>query len=155
MSPHADNNFVAEINVTPFVDVMLVLLIIFMITAPMMTEGLEVNLPQLKTSQTIPTEEDKLTLTVKHDGSIFVEDKAIELSELKAFLAENVLSDNKQLFLKADKSLEYGLVMEIMGQIRAQGISNIGMITQSLDQSSGQNSEQSSEQNSGQNSEGN
>ena len=97
-----NKGFVSEINVTPFVDVMLVLLIIFMVTAPMMTEGLDVDLPQTRAVETLPTESDKINLLVKQQ--------------------------NKQLFLQADKDVAYGLVVDVMGRIREAGIDKLGVV---------------------------
>ena len=96
-----NKGFVSEINVTPFVDVMLVLLIIFMVTAPMMTEGLDVDLPQTRAVETLPTESDNMILTVRKDGAIFLE---------------------------ADKDVAYGLVVDVMGRIREAGIDKLGVV---------------------------
>ena len=83
-----NKGFVSEINVTPFVDVMLVLLIIFMVTAPMMTEGLDVDLPQTRAVETLPTESDNMILTVRKDGAIFLDSYEVGLDELPADLRE-------------------------------------------------------------------
>ena len=121
------DDFVSEINVTPFVDVMLVLLIIFMVTAPMMTEGLEVDLPKVEASTTLPTENDHLILTVQADGSLFFDEHATTVDDLPTLLQQ--LAAGRQIFLQADENVRYGVVMEIMGKIRSAGFDNIGMVT--------------------------
>ena len=105
-----NKGFVSEINVTPFVDVMLVLLIIFMVTAPMMTEGLDVDLPQTRAVETLPTESDNMLLTVRKDGAIFLDSYEVGLDELQDKINLLVKQQNKQLFLQADKDVAYGLV---------------------------------------------
>ena len=103
-----NKGFVSEINVTPFVDVMLVLLIIFMVTAPMMTEGLDVDLPQTRAVDTLPTESDNMILTVRKDGAIFLDSYEVPLEELQDKVNLLVKEQNKQLFLQADKDVAYG-----------------------------------------------
>lgn len=120
--------FVSEINVTPFVDVMLVLLIIFMVATPMMTEGLEVDLPQTQQVAVLPTEVDHLVLTVRKDGTIFLDEYKVELPELEGYLQRLVKEKNKTLFLQADKEVPYGIVVDIMGRIKAVGIEKLGVV---------------------------
>lgn len=120
--------FVSEINVTPFVDVMLVLLIIFIVTAPMMTEGLEVDLPTTSYVENLPAESENMVLTVKEDGTLFLDTYAIQLNELETKLQLLVKEKNKQLFLQADKNVPYGLVVDIMGRIRIAGIERLGVL---------------------------
>ena len=123
--------FVSEINVTPFVDVMLVLLIIFMVATPMMTQGLEVDLPQTKQVETLPGEVDHMILTVRRDGKIFLDEYAVEdLADLGGYLERLVKAKNKSLFLQADKEVPYGLVVEVMGEIKAAGIENLGVMAE-------------------------
>ena len=129
---HDDDDFVADINVTPFVDVMLVLLIIFMVTAPMMTEGLDVELPKVEAAEVLPTESDHMILSVKADGSLFLDEYPTTLADLDSVLRHSVVAPGKQLFLRADKQVHYGTVMEVMGRVRAVGITNLGMIAESL-----------------------
>lgn len=122
---------VSEINVTPFVDVMLVLLIIFMVATPMMTEGLEVDLPQTKQVETLPTEVDHMLLTVRRDGRIYLDEYAIENPyDLEGYLTRLVKDKNKTLFMQADREVPYGIVVEVMGQIKAAGIENLGVIAE-------------------------
>lgn len=123
--------FVSEINVTPFVDVMLVLLIIFMVATPMMTQGLEVDLPQTKQVETLPSEVDHMILTVRRDGKIFLDEYAVnDMTELGGYLERLVKAKNKSLFLQADKEVPYGLVVEVMGEIKAAGIENLGVMAE-------------------------
>lgn len=126
--------FVSEINVTPFVDVMLVLLIIFMVTAPMMSEGLEVDLPTTSYVENLPTEQDNMVLSIKQDGTIYLDTYIVPLEELEVKLDLLVKQQNKQLFLRADKEVPYGLVVDVMGRIRGAGIEKLGVVAQREDQ---------------------
>ena len=120
--------FVSEINVKPFVDVMLVLLIIFLVTAPMMTEGLDVDLPQTRAVDTLPTESDNMVLTIRKDGAIFLDSYEVTVDELQDKIDLRVKQQNKQLFLQADKDVSYGLVVDVMGRIREAGIDKLGVV---------------------------
>lgn len=119
----------SEINVTPLVDVMLVLLIIFMVTAPMMQQGLDVELPQTSNSG-VPTTDEPFVIVVKRDGVIKAGDATLQMKNLKAKL-EAIFSTrkNKQVYIQADAKVDYGAVAEVMGEIRAAGIYSIGLIT--------------------------
>jgi biopolymer transport protein TolR len=123
------DDFVSEINVTPFVDVMLVLLIIFMVTAPMMIEGLDVDLPPVRMAETLATEDDHLILTVKSDGSLFLDEYPTSLADLDSLLKNQVLTPRKQLFLRADRNVPYGVVADVMSRTRGAGIHDLGIIT--------------------------
>lgn len=123
------DDFVSEINVTPFVDVMLVLLIIFMVTAPMMTEGLDVDLPKVEAAESLPTENDHMILTVKDNGAVFLDEYETTIADLTPVLETNVRNQGRQLFVRADKSVPYGTVMEVMGKIRGAGITDVGLVT--------------------------
>ncbi len=125
------DDFASEINVTPFVDVMLVLLIIFMVAAPMMTEGLGVDLPRVKTAEVLPTENDHLILTLKNDGGLFLDETPVDAASLEEVLKAAVVAQQKQLFLRADKEVSHGAVMEVMGHIRAAGVEKLGMVAES------------------------
>jgi biopolymer transport protein TolR len=119
----------SEINVTPLVDVMLVLLIIFMVTAPMLQQGIDVKLPETTTTG-LSVKEDPFVIKVKKGDKIFVEDKPFELKALKAKLAaifEN--RTEKQVYLQADREVSYGFVAATMAEIKAAGINGIGLIT--------------------------
>ena len=120
--------FVSEINVTPFVDVMLVLLIIFMVTAPMMTEGLDVDLPTTSHVETLPTESANMVMTITKDGKIYLDTYAVAYEELEQKLLLLVKKQNKQLFLQADKDVPYGFVVDVMGRIRKAGIEKLGVV---------------------------
>ena len=128
------SKFVSEINVTPFVDVMLVLLIIFMVATPMMSQGLDVDLPQTKQVEVLPTESDHLILTVQRDGRVFLDEYAVnDMEELEGYLQRLVKEKNKSLFLKADKEVPYGIVVEVMGHIKAVGIEKLGVMADQVE----------------------
>ena len=120
--------FVSEINVTPFVDVMMVLLIIFMVTAPMMDSGLDVDLPQAKQVDNLPTDAEHLVLTVREDGALFLDTYQVQLDELETRLSMLVKDKGRALFLQADKAVPYGIVVDVMGRIKAAGIERLGVI---------------------------
>ena len=120
--------FVSEINVTPFVDVMMVLLIIFMVTAPMMDSGLDVDLPQSKQVDNLPTDAEHLVLTVREDGTLFLDTYQVQLEELEERLSMLVKDKGRSLFLQADKSVPYGIVVDVMGRIKSAGIEKLGVI---------------------------
>ena len=122
-----------EINVTPLVDVMLVLLIVFMVAAPLIQQGVEVKLPETA-AQPLKDEEAKLVLSVKHDRTIWLgtSDKPAEvaLAELEERLRANArLQKDAQLYLMADRELPYGFVVDVMAAVQRAGITNLGMIT--------------------------
>ncbi len=120
---------VSEINVTPLVDVMLVLLIIFMITAPMMTQGLNIDLPET-TSKSLRQEEKPIVVTIDKEGEISINNipqvRALMVQELKKSFAAN---KDQPIFLRADKDVPYGHVITVMADIKAVGFDKIGMIT--------------------------
>ena len=121
----------AEINVTPLVDVMLVLLIIFMVTAPMMQEGVSVELPQAKGAPLKKEQHAKeVVISVSGQGNIFVNDKAVQEDRLPAMILD-VTKDqpSREVYLRADKTVPYGTVVRIMGALKSAGIANLGMIT--------------------------
>lgn len=121
----------AEINVTPFVDVMLVLLVIFMITAPMMTAGVNVDLPKA-TSKPIPGNDQPLTVAITKDGIIYLEKTQIKLPELGAKLAA-IAGENKEvrIFVRGDKDVDYGRIMQVVGEINQGGYTKVSLITES------------------------
>ena len=125
--------FVAEINVVPLVDVMLVLLIIFMITVPMMTEGIEVDLPQTQAVETLPTDTDHVVLTIRRDNTIFLNDIETSIGTLGAQLVTVVKNPGRGLFLQADREVPYGVVVDVMGRIKAAGIEHMGIVAERVD----------------------
>lgn len=126
----------SEINVTPLVDVMLVLLIIFMVTAPMMVQGVQVELPDTN-APTIRDEKEILVLTVTKEKKLFLGDAEIKLQKLKELLKNNAKAQkDKEVFLHADQSLAYGYIVEVMALVRAGGVENIGMVTDPVEKRS-------------------
>ncbi|MBN1365119.1 MAG: protein TolR [Syntrophaceae bacterium] len=120
----------AEINVTPLVDVMLVLLIIFMVTAPMLSMGIDVNLPRVK-AKSVDVAEEKLVLTINEAKEIYLNKTMIPLGELNPKL-EAIFSNriDREIFLRADKNVPYGFVVEVMSEVRKAGVDKLGMITE-------------------------
>ena len=122
-----DRNVMSEINVTPFVDVMLVLLVIFMITAPLLQQGIDVNLPKAKGKDLPP--EERISLVIKKGGTIYMNENPVSLAEMKRKL-EAISKLNPNVFLKADKDVPYGVIVEVMGEIKDAGIEKLGMVTE-------------------------
>jgi biopolymer transport protein TolR len=120
----------SEINVTPFVDVMLVLLVIFVITAPMLSMGIDVNLPKVK-SRSMDVTEEKLILSINENKEIFLNKTRMPLGELQpkliAIFANRI---DREIFLRADKNVPYGFVVDVMAEIRRAGVDKLGMITE-------------------------
>jgi biopolymer transport protein TolR len=120
----------AEINVTPFVDVMLVLLVIFMLTAPLMQQGMNVDLPET-TTQALRVKDSPLILTVKKDGKYYLGRKEVAGAELQAKLeAVFEARGSKEIYLRADKNAPYGVVVKAMGAARRAGSTQMGIVTE-------------------------
>jgi biopolymer transport protein TolR len=120
---------ISQINVTPLVDVMLVLLVIFMVTAPIIQQGVQVNLPQAKAGAIEGTEE-LLVVTIAKNGKIYLNDNEMSLDELgKKLEAIRKLKADKQVYLRADQDVRYGVVMRTIAQIKQSGIEKLGMVT--------------------------
>jgi biopolymer transport protein TolR len=126
--------FMSDINVTPFVDVMLVLLIIFMVTAPMMMQGVDVNLPQT-TTKNIKTKEDPLILTVNKKGEVYLEEHKIKMEDLETKVKTIFkYRRDKEILLKADKDLPYGMIINVMAGVKRAGVTKLGMVTEPLEE---------------------
>ncbi len=128
-SSRRDGTVISQINVTPFVDVMLVLLVIFMVTAPILQQGVQVNLPEAKAGA-IAGKEEPLVVSITKKGQVYLNDNRIKLAELKLKLqAIRRVQKGKEVFLRADKSVPYGVVMKAIATIKEAGIVKLGMIT--------------------------
>jgi biopolymer transport protein TolR len=127
MKTGRNRSVLSEINITPFVDVMLVLLVIFMVTAPLMQQGIDVNLPKAKGKDLPP--EERITLVIRKDRTIFMNDTQLSVDGMRRKL-EAISKMNPNVFLKADKDVPYGLVVEVMSEIKEAGIEKLGMITE-------------------------
>ena len=123
------NSLMSQINVTPFVDVMLVLLIIFMVTAPMMMEGINVSLPEAS-SKPLALETKPLVISINPDNKIFISNFNVTIENLGEKLIKILDGKtNREVFLKADKNISYGMVVRVMSEIKGAGIENLGMVT--------------------------
>jgi len=128
-SSQRDSTAIAQINVTPLVDVMLVLLVIFMVTAPIIQQGVQVNLPQAKAGAIAGTEEI-LIVTISKNGKVYLNDNVMSLPELGDKLrAIRKLQADKQVYLRADQDVRYGLVIKTIAEIKQAGIERLGMVT--------------------------
>ena len=127
-----NNSFMSDINVTPFVDVMLVLLIIFMVTAPMMIEGVNVSLPEA-TSESLSAEQDPLIITIDKNNLLYINDYQVTLDFLQEKLIK-ILDGRvgQEVYLKADKNISYGVVVRVMSEIKGAGIEKLGMVTEPI-----------------------
>jgi biopolymer transport protein TolR len=123
------DRLMSDINVTPFVDVMLVLLVIFMVTAPMMMQGVDVALPEA-TTKPLVAQKDNLIITVDKDGQVHINDFAVDTDFLKEKLAK-ILENrtDREVYFRADKSVPYGVVVKVMAEIKAAGVEKLGMVT--------------------------
>jgi biopolymer transport protein TolR len=120
----------SEINVTPFVDVMLVLLIIFMVTAPMMVEGLNVDLPEA-TAKPLDSEKEHLVITINKSQQVYINDFKVDIDFLGEKLNKMLQGrSDPDVYLKADKNIPYGIVVQVMAEIKKAGIEQLGMITE-------------------------
>jgi len=125
----SDEPLMSEINVTPMVDVMLVLLIIFMVAAPLMQQGVEVNLPEAN-AESVPSTEKQLVLTVTKDRKVYLGTSEVPFDRITELLSANArLKQDKELFLHADQELPYGVVVQIMAAAKKGGAENLAMIT--------------------------
>ena len=121
---------ISEINVTPFVDVMLVLLIIFMVTAPLLTVGVQVDLPETS-ADTLPEENEPLTLTINSKGEIFIQESKVEYEKIIAkVLAVSTNRTDTRIYVRGDKTINYGRVLEIMGLLSGSGFTKVALISE-------------------------
>ena len=127
------DRLMSDINVTPFVDVMLVLLIIFMVTAPMMVQGVDVALPEVSATPMV-TDKENLTVTIDRDANIYINDFQVRMDFLKDKL-EKILAGktDREGFFRADKDVSYGVVVSVMAEIKAAGVDKLGMVTDPFD----------------------
>ena len=124
------SELMSDINVTPFVDVMLVLLIIFMVTAPMMIQGLSVDLPEA-TAKQLKSEKEHLVVTIDKDHQIYINDFMVPIDSLGAKLTLILQNrSDREVYLKADKNIPYGIVVQAMAEIKGAGVDQLGMITE-------------------------
>ena len=131
--PKSENRTMSEINVTPLVDVMLVLLIIFMVTAPMMQQGVDVELPET-TSQPMDNQEERIVITINAQREIFINQEKVDSLLLRRRLEKTAAAKlNKEVFLRADRSVPYGFVVQTMAEIKNAGIEKLGMVTEPLE----------------------
>ena len=120
----------SEINVTPFVDVMLVLLIIFMVTAPLLTVGVQVDLPETS-ADSLPEEQEPLTLTINSKGEIFIQESKVDYENIiSKILAVSKNRTDTRIYVRGDKNLNYGRVIEIMGNLSGNGFTKVALITE-------------------------
>ncbi len=126
----SDREPMSEINVTPFVDVMLVLLIIFMVTAPLLTVGVQVDLPETS-ADTLPEESEPLTLTINSKGEVFIQETKIEFDNLiKKILAVSKNRTDTRIYVRGDKTINYGRVLEVMGKLSGSGFTKVALISE-------------------------
>lgn len=124
----------SDINVTPFVDVMLVLLIVFMVTAPLLTVGVTVDLPQTR-AEPLPGQDEPLNVTVNAQGNVFLQDSAIDVEQLGPRL-EAITQNNKEarIFVRGDRTVGYGQVMAVMGALNRAGFTRVALVTEFQEQ---------------------
>jgi biopolymer transport protein TolR len=128
----SNSHFMSDINVTPLVDVMLVLLIIFMVTAPMMMQGVSVSLPQT-TSSPLQAEKEHLIITVDRSQQIYINDYKVALEALQAKLKKIFEGrPDQKVYLRADKTVPYGVVVRVMSEVKDAGVGKLGMVTEPL-----------------------
>ena len=126
----SDREPMSEINVTPFVDVMLVLLIIFMVTAPLLTVGVQVDLPETS-ADSLPEESEPLTLTINSKGEVFIQETKIEFDNLiKKILAVSNNRTDTRIYVRGDKTINYGRVLEVMGKLSGSGFTKVALISE-------------------------
>ncbi len=134
-----DRRYMSDINVTPLVDVVIVLLIIFMIAAPMLTKGLDVKLPKT-TAKALPQKKKPMIITVNRKGEIYLNKVVVDRVVLRQRLTEMRQKEGaRQVFLRADRAVPYGVVAKVVATVREAGIENLGLVTRPLDSSDREN----------------
>ena len=129
-SSSRSRTLMSEINVTPFVDVMLVLLIVFMVTAPMLTVGVPVNLPNSE-ADSLPDDQEPLTLSINSKGETFIQDTKVSFNELvPKLLAISKNRTDTRIYIRGDRNINYGRVMEIMGKLSGSGFSKVALLSE-------------------------
>ena len=124
----------SEINVTPLVDVMLVLLIVFMIAAPLLSVGVPIELPKTD-AKALPSQQEPITITVDFEGGVFIQDEEISLDDLATrLIAVSTNGYEERIYLRGDRDTDYGEVMKVMARINTAGFTNIGLVTDPLSQ---------------------
>jgi biopolymer transport protein TolR len=134
MAPGGNSsNLMSEINVTPFVDVMLVLLIIFMVTAPMMIQGVDVSLPEATSGQ-LSTDKEQLVISIDKNSRVYINDMPVAFDFLKEKMGKILEArSSREVFLKADKEISYGMVVRVMSELKGAGVEKLGMVTEPVD----------------------
>ena len=138
--PKVKKNLKAEINVVPFIDVMLVLLVVFMIAAPMMTQGIKVELPKASSEPVDTKDDEPITVSVKKDGGYYIEsggegiggdrEAARPLHEIKDIVSKVLIAKpNTLVFVQGDRSVSYGVIVELMGELKTAGAPSVGLLT--------------------------
>jgi biopolymer transport protein TolR len=126
------DRLMSDINVTPFVDVMLVLLVIFMVTAPMMMQGVDVALPET-TSEPLIAKKENLIITINKENQIYINDYQVSLDFLKEKLIKIFEGrKDREVYLRADKDIPYGMVVRVMAEIKGAGVEQLGMVTEPM-----------------------
>ena len=126
------DGLMSDINVTPFVDVMLVLLIIFMVTAPMMVQGVNVDLPEA-TTEPLPSEKEHLLITINDQQQVFINDVQVGLDFLQDKLSRIIENrKDREVYLRADKNISYGIVVRVMAEMKSAGVEALGLVTEPL-----------------------
>src|SRR3989338_3426432 len=129
VSSQRNGTTISQINVTPFVDVMLVLLVIFMVTAPIIQQGVQLNLPQARAGA-LAGNEEQLVVAIARNGKIYLNDNQVTLSELgRKLRAVRELQPHKEVYLRADQDVRYGIVVKTIAEIKEAGIEKLGMVT--------------------------
>jgi biopolymer transport protein TolR len=122
----------SDINVTPFVDVMLVLLVIFMVTAPMMMQGVDVTLPET-TSEPLVAKKENLIVTINNKNQVYINDYQVTLDFLQEKLQKILKGrENREVYLRADKEISYGFVVRVMSELKGAGVEKLGMVTEPI-----------------------